>query len=145
MKELEVTVKYFSSHLKRLMFFHLDSTFLGKATADILLGKILGALEAAQLPLGQLVMMSRDGPKVNQSLERKINNKLIAERGFQLVSTGSCPAHTIHNAVKYALKEFGSEVSELAKVVYYYFDVPSRWEEFEKSCKKKAKKICQIC
>ncbi|XP_049294373.1 uncharacterized protein LOC125769620 [Anopheles funestus] len=144
LKEMEVTVKYFSSHLTKLMFFHLDSAFLGKATAEILLGKILEGLEAAKLPLEHLVMISKDGPKVNQSLERKINSKLMRERGFQLVDTGSCPAHIIHNAVKYALKEFGIEVSELAKVVYYYFDVPSRWEEFKKNCKKKPKKFVKF-
>lgn len=108
------------------MFFHLDSAILGKATADILLKTILEGLEAAKLPLDHLVMISRNGPKVNQSLERNLNSKLIRERGFQLVDTGSCPTHIIHNAVKYALKEFGIVVSELAKVVNYYFDVPSR-------------------
>ena len=51
LKEMEVTVKYFSSHLTKTMFFHLNSAFLGKATADILLGKILEGLEAAKLPL----------------------------------------------------------------------------------------------
>uniref|UniRef100_A0A182XPK7 Uncharacterized protein n=1 Tax=Anopheles quadriannulatus TaxID=34691 RepID=A0A182XPK7_ANOQN len=51
LKEMEVTVKYFSSHLTKLMFFHLDSAFLGKATADILLDKILEGLEATKLPL----------------------------------------------------------------------------------------------
>uniref|UniRef100_A0A6E8W6F5 DUF4371 domain-containing protein n=1 Tax=Anopheles coluzzii TaxID=1518534 RepID=A0A6E8W6F5_ANOCL len=141
LKEMEVTVKYFSS---KLMFFHLNSAVLGKVTADILLGKILEGLEAAKLPLDHLVMISRDGPKVNQSLERKMNSKLVRERGFQLVDTGSCPAHIIHNAVMYALKEFGIEVSELAKVVYYYFDVPSKWEEFEKSCKEKPKKLVKF-
>ncbi|XP_055526160.1 uncharacterized protein LOC129718939 [Wyeomyia smithii] len=143
-KELEVTVKYFSCHLDKVRFFRLESTFLGKATADILLGKIMRTLENAQLPLQNLVMMSRDGPKVNQSLERKINHKLIGERGFQLVSTGSCPAHIIHNAIKYALKEFGIEVSELAKVVYFYFDVPARWEDFVNNSKKKPKKFVKF-
>ncbi|XP_062541707.1 uncharacterized protein LOC134209712 [Armigeres subalbatus] len=143
-KELEITIKYFSKRLQTLMFFHLDSVFLGKATADIMLEKILQSLEKAKLPLANLVMVGRDGPKVNQSLERKINSKLVGERGFELVNIGSCPAHIVHNGIKYALKEYGSEVSELAKVVYYYFEVPARWDQFVTDSKCKPKKFVKF-
>lgn len=96
-------------------------------------------------------MVSRDGPRVNQSLITKLNNKLIAERGFGLVDAGSCPAHIIHNSVKYALKEYGSEVSEVAKVVYYYYDVrcfgrsSAMGGVSEKHISEESKKVRALC
>lgn len=50
----------------------------------------------------------------------------------------------MHNGIKYALEEYGSDVSELAKVVYYYFDVPARWDQFVSDCKSKPRKFVRF-
>lgn len=69
------------------MFFHLYSALLGTETADFPLGKMFEGPEAAHLPLDHLIMISKDGSRVNQNLERKIYSTQIRKRGFQLVDT----------------------------------------------------------
>ena len=85
------------------MLFHLYSAFLDIAVADFPLRKMFKGPVVANLPLDHLVRISKDGPNINQRIERKINSKLIRDRGFQLVDTESFPAQIIHNTIKFEI------------------------------------------
>ncbi|XP_058451946.1 uncharacterized protein LOC131430760 [Malaya genurostris] len=141
LKELGILIKYHSPKLERLISFHLESKFIGKATAEVLLLHVNDALRNNNMSTDFLVMVGHDGPNVNKSFSRKLNNELIRERGYGLIYNNSCIIHTIHNAFRYSVKKFGYDVSDLAKYLFYYFKVPAKWENFHKNCNKKPKRF----
>lgn len=49
------------------------------------------------------------------------------------MAVGTCPLHIVHNTYLKALQTFGEDASELAMVVYLYFEEwPVKVEEYEK-------------
>lgn len=99
-KELGILVKYYSPSIKKLQIFHLESSFIGKATADVLHSKIKEAVRLNQLSYNKLVMICNDGPNVNKSVTRKVNGELIVDRGYGMIDNGTCVVHVLHNAFR---------------------------------------------
>jgi hypothetical protein len=72
---------------------------LGHATASILKKAIMDSFKADGLELKQLLMLSRDSPFVNLSLENMIQNEM-KKIDCSLLKIGGCPVHVVHNGFK---------------------------------------------
>lgn len=130
-KELQVLIRYYSTSKCKIITQHLQTMFIGKATADILSEKIVSAVENANLSLTKLLMLGSDGPNVNK-VTRLINDQILHCRSKNLINIGTCSIHTIHNAFLKGIDKFGENAEQLIILIYYYFKGwPTRWEEFE--------------
>lgn len=130
-KELQTAVRYWSEERRNVATCHLETFFLGHATAETVKAHLLKALDNADLPQAKLLMLGSDGPKVNQKVFLLMNEDVKAVRGKGLVNLGFCNIHMVHNAFQKGLEELGSDASELIISLYSFFkDWPSRWEDF---------------
>lgn len=131
-KQLDLLVKYWSAQTHRIQTRYLTSCFLGHATADVMNNSVLSVLSADGWSLQKMVMLSSDGPNVNISLKRKLDEEIKAVGGQSLVDIGSCTLHTVHNALHKgltAVPHWG--IDEFVTDVYYWFkNYPSRQEDF---------------
>ncbi|CAM4842632.1 unnamed protein product [Rotaria magnacalcarata] len=74
------------------------------ATAAILKTAIIDSLKADGLELNQLLMLGRDSPFINLSLENMIDNEM-KKIGSGLLKLGGCHLHVAHNGFKAVLWE----------------------------------------
>ncbi|CAF4117335.1 unnamed protein product [Rotaria magnacalcarata] len=72
------------------------------ATAAILKTAIIDSLKADGLELNQLLMLGRDSPFINLSLENMIDNEM-KKIGSGLLKLGGCHLHVAHNGFKAGL------------------------------------------
>jgi len=93
-KELQVLIRYYSTSKCKIITQHLQTMFIGKATADILSEKIVSAVENANLSLTKLLMLGSDGPNVNKKVTRLINDQILHCRSKNLINIGTCTHHT---------------------------------------------------
>ncbi|KAF2901839.1 hypothetical protein ILUMI_04350 [Ignelater luminosus] len=110
---------------------HLESFFIGHATAEILSDHILKSINNSGLTLNKLLMLSADGPNVNKKVFRLINEKVKEVRNKELIDIGSCNIHVMHNAFRKGLQKVGNECAEFVISVFYFFnDWPARREDY---------------
>lgn len=130
-KELQTTVRYWSDKQNKVVNHHLQTFFIGKATGNTLYEKVKNAIDNANLPLSKLLMLGSDGPNVNKTVHRLMNEEVFTLRNKKLVDLGFCNIHVLHNAFKKGLTKFGTDASDLIIAVHSFFDGwPSRWEDF---------------
>ena len=99
-KQLDIHVRYWSLMENKIAARHLNSCFLGHATADIMKNNIVKCLTDDRLSLAKMIMLSSDGPNTNKSVKNKFANAQKALGCPSLVDIGSCNLPTIHNAFK---------------------------------------------
>ena len=137
-KELQIRIRFWSDKKNQVISFHLESFFIGHATAEDLKDCLLKSISNANLPLINLISISSDGPNVNKKVFRLLNEELIKLRGKGLIDIGTCTIHTVYNSFLKGLKEVGEDAADLIISVYNFFDGwPSRWEDFSLIQKRK--------
>jgi len=130
-KELQVSIQYWSEHEEKIVFKHLETFFIGKATGDILADNLLNVLKNADLTLTKLLMLARDGPNVNKKVQSIINVVVQKKRGTSLLDIGSCNLHIVHNAFRKGLETFLADVGDMVITVNAFLDGwPSRQKAF---------------
>lgn len=130
-KVLQVRINYWSEKNKKIISRHLQSFFMGHATAENLKTNLLKSLSDANLPLKNLISVESDGPFVNKKVFRLLNEEILTVRKKGLLDIVTCTIHTVHNSFLKGLEEYGSDASDFIISVYNYFDDwPSRWEDF---------------
>lgn len=112
-KELQICVRYCSISTGLIVTSHLETFFISYATAVILVEKIKESLDNASLPLSKVIMLGMDGPNVNKTVFRLLNEEIQELRGIGIFNMGSCNIHTIHNGFLKGLQEFGHELGDL--------------------------------
>ena len=85
--------------------------FFGRATAEDV-KKMLASLrynEKYNLPWGCLFNISTDGPNINKSIWKLLNEELCCNHFNGLLPFISCTLHTVHNAFRKAIMVLGEE------------------------------------
>jgi len=131
-KELRILIRYWSKLKNEVVTRHLETFFLGSATSKILKEKIVTAIGNANLPLTDIIQLASDSPNVNKAVFSLINNDLIRIRKKKLFDGGYCNIHTVHNAFRKGIDEFGLDVSDTILTIHdFIYDFPVRVEAFE--------------
>jgi hypothetical protein len=107
-KQLDMHVKYWSNQDSKIATRFIGSCFLGHATAEIMNDSIINTLSKDGLSLQKLIMLSCDGPAVNISLKKSLDNEIKSVGGKSLVEIGSCNLHVAHNAFRTGLSAVSS-------------------------------------
>lgn len=96
-KQLDLLIRYWNNNTVESRYYTSD--FLGHACAVDLVKTFEEKVEN-NLSLSKLVQLSMDGPNVNWSTFRKLQDKIELEYNCKLLNVGSCGIHTLHNAYK---------------------------------------------
>lgn len=131
-KQFDILIKYWSATENLVVTRYLSSCFLGHATADIMNSSIIDTLSREGLSLNKILMLSSDGPNVNVSLKKKLNEAVKECGGKSLVEIGSCNLHAAHNAFRHGLAAVpGWGTDEFVTDIFYWFkNYPSRSEDY---------------
>lgn len=95
-------------------------------TAETYLNGILKAIDNAHLNLKNLLSVGMDGPNVNKSLLRKLNEELKNLRRDPVLDIGSCQLHVLHNSYRKGTQLFGFEAEKLIILIHKWFKHASR-------------------
>ena len=85
--------------------------------------RIYQAMMKDDLPVRKLCTLVRDGPNVNKTIFRKLEEAITADNpdsnGF--VDLGSCILHNVHNAFGKGLEEYGKDIDQLCLDIHSLF------------------------
>lgn len=92
-KELQTSIRFWSEAQAEVVTKHLESFFLGLSKGKDLFQHLCLALKNASLPLGHLLMIGSDGPNVNKTVARLMNEEVVkfSETSKGLLDIGFCP------------------------------------------------------
>lgn len=121
-EELQVIVTYWSKSKNLVLHHHLQTFFIGSATAEIIVEKLNEAIDNSNLPRSNLLMLGMDGLNVNKKVQRLMNEELKEYRCKPLLDIGSCNIHILHNAFEKGINIFGKDASELIFKIHDFFD-----------------------
>ena len=135
-RQMDILIRFWSSIEGEVSVRFLKAVHFGHATADIVSEALLelgdGDDPEVNLPMKNLISLSSDGPNVNKSIHRKINESLKAGGNPGLLDFEPCNLHTVHNAFRKGLNCFGSDAEELTFDMYQFFkQQPVRREDFK--------------
>ena len=126
-EQMDVIICYFCSNTGRVESKYFNSEFLGHTRAEDLLEKI----EQLNLPSKYMLQLSMDGPNVSLKVLKDIREKQKIEKVPELLETGTCSLHTVHNAYKCGFEKF-FDVHMLLKAAGKLFrGVPARFADFK--------------
>ncbi|CAF3943508.1 unnamed protein product [Rotaria sp. Silwood1] len=72
---------------------------LGHAPTNIIRDSIVDSFRTDRIDIKRLLMIGRDNPNVNKTVEKLIDGEL-KKAGGELLKLGSCHIHMVHNAFK---------------------------------------------
>ena len=109
-KQMDVLVRYFSETNGEIKVRFLKAWVLGHVFGEKVGDKLLKNLEELGLPLRLLLSISSDGPNMKKTVKANISAKLKQCFKRQLVNTGSCQLHVVHNKFRKGLESYGEEL-----------------------------------
>lgn len=104
-KQLSTMIRLWSETQKLILVYHLETFYMGSATAELIFDKLYEALANAGLTHNHLLMLGSDGPNANKKAYRLMNEKVKQEYNKSLLSIGSCNLYVIHDTLAKGLKE----------------------------------------
>jgi len=105
-KQLDVYARYWNEGLVITRF--LSAEFLGHATADDVLAKLLSSLDGLNRTM--------DGPLVNWKVFDTLQQRLKTDADVTLLNIGSCSLHQVHGAFKFGADTAGWDVESSCPV-----------------------------
>ena len=99
-KQFDILVRYYSDNHNEVRVRFLKAAVFGHAYAESVANELCETLQKFSLPLKYLLSLSSDRPNVNQAIKTNINSKLKANYQRELVDTGPCQLHVVHNSFR---------------------------------------------
>lgn len=122
-KQMDLTVRYWSPTHNDVWVNFYTSLFFGHAEGEKVADRIYQAIMKDDLPVRKLCNLVRDGPNVNKTIFRKLEEAITADNpdsnGF--VDLGSCILHNVHNAFGKGLEEYGKDIDQLCLDIHSLF------------------------
>jgi hypothetical protein len=128
-KQLDMHIRYWSATSNSVVVRYLGSAFIGHAEADKLHTQVINAMTTDGLDLCKLLMMSSDGPNVNKTLYKLLDNDCKKAGSVGLLDVGTCSLHKVHNAFGAALDETGWEMDAVIIDIYQWFKLSAARRE----------------
>ena len=124
-------MRYHSDNHNEVRVRFLKAAVFGHAYAESVANELCETLQKFSLPLKYLLSLSSDGPNVNKAIKTNINSKLKANYQRELVDTGPCQLHVVHNSFRKGVDRYGSDVENLCIDIYYFLKLsPPRREDY---------------
>lgn len=124
--QMDLYVRFWDINHQKVSTRYWNSVFLGRSTADHLLD---GFIQGISFPLGNILQVSMDGPNVNLSFIKKLENHLqvLNPEGKSLVDIGICSLHTVNGALKTGISKTEWDLFHFFRSLYNLFkDSPAR-------------------
>lgn len=132
-KQMELHIRYWSPLHDEVWVRYYSSEFFGHADGATVSNAIMSTFTNDDIPLKQLLTLGSDGPNVNKTiwrlLEQKLKSKCPEFDGF--VDIGTCNIHIIHNSFGKGIEKYGKDCEQLAIDLHSLFKYSAaRREDF---------------
>ena len=114
-------MRYFSDTDGKVNLRFLKALVFGHAFAGTIADEMWRTLPELGLPFKNLLSISSDGPNVNKAIKANINTKQQGYFKRQLVDTGSCQLHVVHNAFRKGIEAYCEDVEHLYIDLFHFF------------------------
>ena len=135
-KQLDISVRYWSPTANEVAVHHLTTYLMGHATGDHISKKILKSVTDNDLALNLLLALGSDGPNINKTVWRKVNEEVMKTTGCGqngMLDIGTCSLHIAHNSFSKGLESYGGGVSDFVIDIHQWFKLSAaRREDFAK-------------
>ncbi|CAF4273778.1 unnamed protein product [Rotaria sp. Silwood2] len=130
-RQLDMLLRYWSNKKQCVVNRFYKSVILGHAYAKTIRDIIIESFATDGLNLNKLLMLGRDNPNINISLENLMDVE-IKKLGGCLLTIGSCNIHVIHNAFKNGILSSKWYVDSFCLDLYSWFKCsPARQEVYK--------------
>ena len=120
-KQMDVLVRYFSDTDGKVKGKFLKALVFGHAFAETIADELWRTLKELGLPLKNLLSISSGGSNVNKAIKANIVTKIQGHFKRQLVDTGSCQLHVVHNTFRKGIEANVEDVETLCIDLFYFF------------------------
>ncbi|CAF1251988.1 unnamed protein product, partial [Rotaria sp. Silwood1] len=123
---------------------------LGHAPTNIIRDSIVDSFRTDRIDIKRLLMIGRDNPNVNKTVEKLIDGEL-KKAGGELLKLGSCHIHMVHNAFKAGTTASYWHIQDFCIDIWSWFrHSPVRKEDFVKLCEELNEEVeknilCFVC
>ena len=134
-KQVDLILRYWSPTHEEVWIAYYTSLFFGHAEGDKVAQKMFEKLMNDQIPVNRMASLIRDGPNVNKTIFRCLNEMImeVYPEYPGLIELGSCSIHIVHNAFGDGLGQFGKEIDQLCLDLHSLFKYSAaRREDFRK-------------
>ena len=114
-------MRYYSDNNNEVRVGFLKAKVFSHAYAESVANELCETLHKFSLPLKYLLSLSSDGPNVNKAIKTNINRRCQVNYQRELVDTGSCQLHVVHNSFRKGVEGYSSDVENLCIDIYYFF------------------------
>ena len=120
---MDLTLHYWSPVHREIWTSFYTSLFFGHAEGEVVATAIHEKMLEDGLPIERMVTLVRDGPNVNKTIFRKMNELIKHDHPdfAGLVDLGSCTIHIVHNAFGKGMQQFGKEIEQLCMDLHSLF------------------------
>ena len=132
-KQMELHFRYWSGEHDEVWVRYYFSEFFGHADGKTVSNAIMSSLKNDNVPLSQLLALGSDGPNVNKTIKRLLEEevKTACPEFSGFVDIGTCNIHIIHNSFGKGLTEYGKDCEQLAVDLHSIFKYSAaRREDF---------------
>ena len=134
-KQYDAYITYFSKSMQEVLTTYAGSLFVGHCTDADLLEHFREFMRELNLDTSYLLSIGMDGPNVNLSFERKLQEELQVSKGNSFLSIGSCVLHTVNNSFGEGMMIIKSiiDIEQFLCDVHFFFKLSSaRREDYRK-------------
>jgi len=127
---MDLLIRYWSPKHNEVWVRFYKSLFFGHALGVDVARAMLTSFENDNIPAVQLIALGRDGPNVNKTISKELEQCLkqtTSHKGF--VDIGPCPLHIVHNCFEKGLAAYGQVVDQLAVDLHSLFKVSAARRE----------------
>ena len=132
---MELHIRYWSPVHNEVWIRYYTSDFFGHAEGATVASAIMSTFRSDDVPLTQLLTLGSDGPNVNKTIWREMEQKIReVYPGFQgLVDVGTCNIHIVHNSFGKGLDKYGKDAEQFVIDLHSLFKYSAaRREDFRK-------------
>ena len=98
-KQLDLYFRYWSSQKGLVVTRYYRTILLGHAQATVIVHSILDSFRTDGIDISKILMLSRDNPNVNKTVEKMINDAM-KKVNAELLNIGTCNLDVVHNGFK---------------------------------------------
>ena len=117
---MDIYVTFWNSDRKRIESRYFETDFMGPATANDLLNSFQSKLEP--FSASKLLQIGMNSPSVNWSFYNKLNNERNELTLPELLHTGNCGLHILHESIKTSANATEWKLANILKGLYKLFD-----------------------
>ena len=126
---MDIHVAYWSASFKKVIVLYVESAFLGHADAETIKAEILTFLNKHNMDDHNLLQCSMDGPTVNLSFLKNLNESFATQKIPAVIDLGTCTIHPVHTVFTRGLSALKFDIEQFSNDIYCWFKLSAARRE----------------